>query len=131
MKSILFVFLMGLVGDLSLLGQNRQVLEHGNIQFPLVALQAGSSTVAVFGISVNSAGTIDKVVIISGDPLFIRDCVVDVKKWKFIPGKNEELRVVYAFGFVNNEESERIYFDEKTLTTVILKIRPQALQHSQ
>lgn len=81
MRSIvvfLLVIITALIARAELAAQHIESLE-----YPVVALQAGVSGVAVLSCNIREDGTVESVEPVSGPPLLVEAAIANVRRWRF------------------------------------------------
>jgi hypothetical protein len=102
----------------------RKLVEYVQTKYPRTAMYAGVSGKVGLSVTVLADGSVRSVDALYGPKLLSVFCERDVKRWRFQSGKEEVFRVVFAFRLINAGK-EQYLFDDKTLETTIIRIRPR------
>jgi TonB family protein len=80
----------------------KAILHRVDPEYPLMAKQMHITGKATIEVIVDTEGAVEKVAVVSGNPLLTAAAVNAVKKWKFSPFKadGKSIRAVIQMGFV-------------------------------
>jgi len=90
-------------GDQIVLGKDVRVLAYEELNYPPLARSQRIQGVVVVRVRLDDAGGVTDAVALSGVEALVRDCLENVKKWRFEPNAHKSAVVVYKFGMPGGE----------------------------
>jgi TonB family protein len=108
--------------DQAIADKDIRVLDFEEMRYPPIARAARIQGVVVMYVTLDESGRVKQARAISGADLLVRDCLPNVKKWRFQPNDQRSAVVVYHFEMPGAEcksASSFFMFRGPNLATII------------